>query len=133
MVFGPDNTTLYIGLRSPLVPTANRTNAVIAPILNFETWFNNGSPVGDPTYGSPIELDLNLHGIRDLQRLSDGTYIIVAGSPTDAAAGDIYKWTGNAADAPVLVPSMASGILNMEGVIQVNNGSTLINVILSCF
>lgn len=122
MVFGPDNTTLFIGLRSPLVPTANRTNAVIAPILNFEAWFNNGSPAGDPTYGSPIELDLNLRGIRDLQRLSDGTYIIVAGSPTDAAAGDIYKWTGNAADAPVLVPSMASGILNMEGVIQVNNG-----------
>lgn len=122
MVFGPDNTTLYVGFRAPLVPTANRTNAVIAPILNFETWFNNGSPSGDPVYGAPIELNLNNRGIRDIQRLSNGTYIIIAGSPSESSASDLYKWSGHASDAPILVPSAASGLINMEGLVQVNNG-----------
>ena len=122
MTFGPDNTTLYIGLRAPLVPTANRTNAVIVPILNFESWFNNGAPSGNPTYGSPIELNLNLRGIREIQRLSNGTYIIIAGDPGDGLPSDLYKWTGYPSDAPVLVTSAASGVLKMEGFIPVNNG-----------
>jgi hypothetical protein len=121
MVFGPDNTTLYVGMRAPLVPTATRTNAVIAPIQNFEAWFNNGSPVGMPTFGSPIELDLNLRGIRDIQRLSNGTYVIIAGSPTDTGSSDIYKWSGYPSDSPILVSSGGT-VLNMEGIMQVNNG-----------
>ena len=126
MVFGPDNTTLYIGLRAPLVPTVNRTKAVIAPILNFETWFNNGSPSGNPTFGAPIELNLGGRGFRDIIRLTNGTYIIVAGnaagSPITSA---IYKWTGNAADAPILVPTSADAILNLEGVMEVNTSGLL--------
>ncbi len=125
MVFGPDNTTLYLGMRAPLVPTATRTNAVIAPILNFEAWFNNGNPSGAPTFGSPIELNLNMRGIRDIQRLSNGTYIIVAGDAGEGLPGDLYKWTGYPSDAPVLVPSAASGVLKMEGLIPVNNGGQL--------
>ncbi len=125
MVFGPDSTTMYIGLRAPLVPTVNRTKAVIAPILNFETWFNNGTPSGYPTYGSPIELDLGLRGIRDLMRLSNGTYIILAGDPGSASTGAIYKWTGKAADAPVLVNSSVASSLNMEGALEVNENGNL--------
>jgi hypothetical protein len=121
MVFGPDNTTLYIGLRAPLVPTANRTKAVIAPILNFESWFNNGAPAGVPAFGSPIELNLNNRGIRDITRLSDGTYVIIAGNYAgDPLTGGIYKWTGYAADAPVLVTDAPVASLNMEGVIEVH-------------
>lgn len=121
MVFGPDNTTLYIGMRAPLVPTATRTKAVIAPISNFETWFNNGSPVGNPTFASPIELDLGGRGFRDLTRLSNGTYIIVAGNPAGSpVTSAIYKWSGNPSDAPILVSTSANGILNLEGVMQVN-------------
>ena len=126
MVFGPDNTTLYIGLRAPLVPVASRTNAVIAPIANFETWFNNGSPAGNPVIGAPIELNLGGRGIRDLVRLPNGTYIILAGnyagSPITSA---IYKWTGNATDLPVFVNTSAFGVLNMEGVMPVNVSSQL--------
>jgi hypothetical protein len=126
MVFGPDNTTLYIGLRAPLVPTANRTKAVIAPITNFETWFNNGSPSGNPTFATPIELNLNNRGIRDLIRLSDGTYIIIAGNyASDPVNGAIYKWTGNANDAPILVNNPDVAALNVEGVMQVNTGGQL--------
>ena len=80
MAFAPDNTTLYIAFRAPLVPTTNRTNALIAPIFNFETWFNNGKPSGSPTFGTPIELNLGGRGIRDIVRLSNGNYIIIAGN-----------------------------------------------------
>ncbi len=126
MVFGPDNTTLYIAFRAPLVPTATRTKAVIAPIQNFETWFNNGAPVGNPVFGSPIELDLGGRGFRDITRLSNGTYIIVAGNPGGSPiTSAIYKWTGNAADAPIMVTTSADGLLNMEGVMQVNTAGHL--------
>ena len=125
MTFGPDNTTLYLGLRAPLVPTSTRTNAVIAPLLNFETWFNNGNPSGNPTFGAPIELNLNMRGIREIQRLSNGTYVIIAGDPSEGLPSDLYKWTGYSSDAPVLVSSAASGVLKMEGFIQVNNGANI--------
>ncbi len=126
MVFGPDNTTLYIGLRAPLVPTANRTKAVIAPIVNFETWFNNGSPSGNPIFDSPIELNLGGRGIRDLIRLSNGTYIIIAGNYGDGAVNTvIYKWSGNKADVPVPVTNPALSSLNAEGVMPINAAGQL--------
>ncbi len=124
MVFGPDSTTLYIGLRAPLVPVNIRDKAVIAPISNFETWFNNGSPIGNPTYGAPIELDLGGRGIRDIIRLSNGTYIIVAGNSNGTVSGALYKWTGVAGDAPRLVNSPATDNLNMEGAMAVSNGNS---------
>ncbi len=126
MVFGPDNTTLYIGMRAPLVPTTARTKAVIAPIANFETWFNNGSPSGNPTYGSPIELDLGQRGIRDLIRLSNGTYIIVAGNPAGSPLTPaLYKWSGKATDAPVLVSTSGLASLNAEGALEVTDNGSL--------
>ena len=126
LVFGPDSTTLYLAFRAPLVPTANRTKAVIAPIKNFESWFNNGAPSGSPVFGSPIEMSLGGRGFRDMTRLSNGTYIIIAGDPGGTSTtGAIYKWTGKPADAPTLVPSVASDSLNMEGVMQVNSGGAI--------
>ena len=125
MVFGPDNTTMFIGFRAPLVPTANRTKAVIAPIQNFETWFNNGAPSGSPVIGSPIELDLGGRGIRDIIRLSNGNYIIVAGSYDETAMGAVYSWTGLAANAPVLIPSLDISSLNAEGVLPINISGSL--------
>lgn len=126
MVFGPDNTTLYVGLRAPLVPTATRTKAVIAPVLNFETWFNNGAPSGAPAYGAPIELDLGGRGVRDITRLSNGSYVIVAGNPGGTPlTSAIYKWTGHSGDAPIIVSTAASSVLNLEGVMQVNTAGSL--------
>ena len=124
MVFGPDSTTLYIGLRAPLVPTANRTKAVIAPILSFESWFSAGA-TGTPTFGDPIELDLGGRGIRDLIRLSNGTYIIVAGNSSESINGALYKWTGKAGDAPIRVVSPISDSLNVEGAIAVHTNGQL--------
>lgn len=123
MTFGPDNTTLYIGFRAPLVPLPGRTKAVIAPIQNFETWFNNGTPVGSPTIGNPIELDLGGRGIRDIIRLSTGPYIILAGNydntPID---GRVYRWSGTPGDAPVLLSSFNVNSLNAEAVMEIFEG-----------
>jgi hypothetical protein len=125
MVFGPDNTSLYIGFRAPLVPMGSRTKAVIAPIENFESWFNNGAPAGNPIIGSPIELDLGGRGIREMIRLSNGMYIIIAGSFDDAQMGAVYTWTGVATTAPVLIPSINIGTLNVEGVLPINISGSL--------
>lgn len=125
MVFGPDNSTMYIGFRAPLVPIANRTKAVIAPIQNFETWFNNGAPAGNPTIGAPIELDLGGRGIRDIIRLSNGNYVILAGSAGEVLNPAVYRWTGNAGNAPALIPSFNVAGLNIEGVLPVNESGQL--------
>jgi hypothetical protein len=123
MVFAPNNTTMYIGFRAPLVPTANRTKAVIAPILNFEAWFNNGSPAGNATLGGPIELDLGNRGIRDIIKLSTGTYIIVAGNYDNVpVTGMLYKWSGVAGEAPVALPSFSINNLNAEGIMEIFEG-----------
>ncbi len=126
MVMGPDSTTLYIGMRAPLIPMTSRTKAVIAPVLNFETWFNNGTQSGDATFGSPIELDLGGRGVRDITRLSNGTYIISAGDPAaDDSRSTEYRWTGHAADAPIQVTTDGDGTLNMEGVMEVDEGGQI--------
>lgn len=120
MVFGPDNTTMYIGFRAPLVPIGTRTKAVIAPIADFENWFNNGAPTGNATIGAPIELDLGGRGIREMIRLANGGYIIIAGSYGDAQEGAVYKWNGLSSSAPVQVTSLDISTLNVEGVLPIN-------------
>ena len=119
MVFGPDNKTLFIGFRAPLVPMNCRTKAVIAPIYDFENWFIKQSALTDPVIGSPIELDLGGRGIRDIIRLSDGNYIIIAGSCGFEITPAAYKWTGYAADAPTLLSDFDLSGLNVEGVVPV--------------
>jgi hypothetical protein len=125
MVFGPDDRTLYIGFRAPLVPATLRTKAVIAPVKNFEKWFNHGAQTGDPLIGDPIELDLGGRGIRDMIRMPNGGYVIIAGSCGSELVPAVYTWTGQAAIAPVLVNSFALTGLNVEGVIPVYEGGQL--------
>jgi hypothetical protein len=125
MVFGPDSTTLYIGFRAPLVPTASRTKAVIVPVLHFESWFHDGSDQTAPTLGAPIELDLGGRGIRDLIRLSNSTYIIIAGSADETLNGAIYKWSGKPTDKPILVNSADVASLNIEGAMPVGTDGQL--------
>ncbi|MEO8404063.1 MAG: lamin tail domain-containing protein [Chitinophagaceae bacterium] len=125
MVFGADNTTLFIGFRAPLVPMANRTKAVIAPVQNFETWFNNGSPVGNAVIGAPIELDLGGRDIRDIIRLSNNNYVIVAGSYDETSIPALYRWNGVPIDVPQLLPSFDLTGLNAEAAMGVNEGGQL--------
>lgn len=125
LCFAPNNTDLWIAFRAPLVPVSNRTKALIAPITNFETWFNNGSPTGSPTFGNPIELNLGGRGFRDIIRLSNGVYIIVAGSYDTNPNGAIFKWTGNTNDAPILISDFNVVALNAEAAVEVFENNVL--------
>ncbi|UAY51128.1 hypothetical protein [Ferruginibacter albus] len=121
MVFAPDSTTLYIGFRAPMVPVSKRAKALIAPIQNFETWFNEGHPKENISIGAPIELDLGGRGIRDMIRLGN-KYIIVAGNSDEELNEALYSWTGSATDAPVLINIDVKN-LKSEAIIPVyNNG-----------
>ncbi|OQP55836.1 hypothetical protein A4H97_19755 [Niastella yeongjuensis] len=124
MVFGPDNTTLYIGFRAPLVPMGSSTKALIAPVQDFENWYNNGGVI---SIGAPIELDLGGRGIRDMIRLSNGNYVIIAGSYDETAMGAIYTWTGYPGQAPKQITVMDITALNVEGVLPINIGGVLMD------
>jgi hypothetical protein len=125
-VFAPDSSTLYIGMRAPLVPVSNRTNALIVPVLNFENWFNKGKPSTRPSFGTPVELGLGGRSIRDITRLSNGVYIIIAGSYGESSLylpGALYKWSGNAKDTAVLLSSFDITLLNAEGIMEVDDAN----------
>ena len=61
-------------------------------------------------------------GSRDIIRLKNGTYVIVAGNPgSDTITSAIFKWTGNSADAPIMIHTAGDRILNMEGVMEIQD------------
>lgn len=133
IVFAPDSTTLYIGFRAPQVPVSNRTKALIAPIINFEQWFNEGKPTGKPTIGKPIELDLDKRGIRDIIRLSDNSYLIVAGNADAKKNAALYKWTGLEKDIPVNLNIPGISNLGAEAAIEIlENGKSTGKIQLIC-
>jgi hypothetical protein len=114
---GPDGTTLYIGFRAPYVGTGTN-KAVIAPLLNFESWFGTGSPSASPAFGNPIELDLNNHGIRSLGKNASNQFLIVAGSYAADGTFALYQWNGLATSAPVALSTNLTG-LSPEGIVDV--------------
>ena len=114
---GPDGTSLYLGFRAPYVGLANN-NALICPLLNFESWFGNGSPTANPTFGAPILLNLNNHGIRSLGKNASNQYIIVAGSYAAEGTFQLYSWNGQATIAPVLLTANLSN-LKPEGIVEI--------------
>jgi len=92
LVMAPDNTTAYICFRAPVVGG----KAVILPIVNFVTWFQDGLDDGfaAPTFGTPIELDLGGRGIRSIDKNDDDEYLIVAGSyaNSNSVQGAVGYW-----------------------------------------
>ena len=111
----------YIGLRAPIVPPANRTYALIVPVLNFATLAAGTGPPGSAVFGNPIELDLYGRGIRSLE--GQGTnFLIVAGPPGDNFPPGLHKfqlytWTGHPAEAPQMRAADLAG-LNPEGIVE---------------
>jgi len=119
---GPDGTTLYIGFRAPYVGPGNNS-AVICPLLNFESWFGNGSPTSNPTFGAPIVLNLNNHGIRSLGKNASNQYIIVAGSYAAEGTFELYTWNGQAASTPLILTANLSN-LKPEGIVEIPTSLT---------
>ncbi len=133
LVFGPDSTTLYIGFRAPQVPVTSRRNALIAPIVNFEKWFNDGNPKDKPALGNPIEINLDGRGIRDMIRLADNSYLIVAGNADAVRNAALYKWSGLAKDAPVNLNIPEINNLAVEAAVELmENGKPTGKIQLIC-
>ena len=98
--FAPDGTTAYVAFRAPNVPLPARPNALVVPVTNLAALVTTGGPA---TFGSPIEWDLNLGGVRELRKNAINQYVIISGR---AAGGDpttqaLWTWDGNPASAPV--------------------------------
>ena len=117
LCFAPDGVTAYLGFRTPLVnaigPTtamAQRTNALVIPLLNMGELITN-NPVRGPgraRFGAPFTLNLRKRGIRSMDMSYPGNYLITSG-PTGAASSPpvapnnfrLYTWTGNRSHAPI--------------------------------
>jgi hypothetical protein len=121
MVFAPDSTTLYIAFRAPLVPISDRKKALIAPIKNFEEWFEKGHHAKELIIEKPIELDLGGRAFRDIIRLSNSQYLIVAGNSTAEKNAATYLWSGFAADLPMMIKNDEIKDFNLEAAIEITN------------
>jgi hypothetical protein len=87
---------LLIGLRNP-VPQGK---ALLVPLDNPAQLIAGTAPA---RFGAPITLDLGGRGVRSIERVGNG-YLIVAGPPADAGGFALYRWSGQAADAPLALP-----------------------------
>jgi hypothetical protein len=121
LTMGLNSNVGYIGFRAPIVPTTNRTHALIVPVLNFASVAISAGPPGSAVFGAPIELDLYGRGIRSMECV-DENYLIVAGIPGDFIGEypndfRLYTWTGNPADKPQERATDLSG-LNPEGIVE---------------
>ena len=133
MVFAPDNTTLYIAFRAPLVSITARKNALIAPIKNFEDWYAAGHQSKKIVIDTPIELNLDGRAFRDVIKLSNNKYLIVAGNADAEKNAAIYLWSGLAKDLPILISIKNISDLNIEAAVEViENGKYTGKVQLLC-
>ncbi len=129
LAMGPDGSTAYLGFRAPTQPTSNRQQALIVPLLNIAALIRpGGGPAGTARFGTPIQLDLGGRGLRSIDRNAAGDYLIIAG-PSGAANGvapadfRLYRWSGVATDAPLLlsadINALLGGVGSAEAIVDV--------------
>ncbi len=57
------SSTLYLGFRAPIVPTSNRTQALVVPVTNLIGLMSpNGTSGGPAAFGSPMQWNLTPSG-----------------------------------------------------------------------
>lgn len=117
LVFSADGSVAWLGCRTPLVnpsgPTtalSPRTHALLIPVLNLPSLVT-GNPTPGPglaQLGAPVVLPLGGRGIRSIDRLSTGEYLITAGPPDTVSNPPVapldfrvFLWSGHPASAPV--------------------------------
>jgi hypothetical protein len=117
LAFTADGKVAYIGFRAPLVnatgPTtagSPRTHALLIPVTNLPSLVT-ANPVTGPgaaQFGAPILLPLGGRGIRSIDRISTGEFLITAG-PADTVSNPpvapldfrVFLWSGSPEAAPV--------------------------------
>lgn len=88
---GPGGS-LLVGFRNPL----RDGKAILVPLNNPAAVVQGSSA----TFGAPVLLALGGRGIRAITR-AENHYWIVAGPVADAGSFALYRWSGQASDAPV--------------------------------
>ncbi len=116
--FAPDNSTLYLGFRAPIVPTSDRTQALVVPVTNVASLISSSGDSGSASFGAPIQWNLTPAaaptplGVREIRKNADNQYLIIAGSYEEVApapnggAEFLYTWDGNPADQPILTDTV---------------------------
>lgn len=98
---------LLIGFRNPV-----RNGKALVVALRNPQQVTTGAAA---TFGPPIGLDLGGRGVRAIERLDAG-YLVVAGPTADDGDFWLYRWSGQAGDAPQRVPGLAFGTLRPEAI-----------------
>jgi hypothetical protein len=89
--------TLLIGFRNP-IPNGQ---ALLVPLQNPDAVIVDGKK---PKLGRPILLPLGGLGIRSIEYVvAKKAYIIIAGPFDDSGGFQLYQWSGEAAENPVLI------------------------------
>lgn len=95
------NGRLLIGFRNPQAST----HALVVTMTNADAVLTGATA----HFGEAIELDLGGLGIRSMTwSASLGAVLVIAGPHDSNGAFHLYKWSGKASDAPVLVQDLAS-------------------------
>ena len=117
LAFSADGKVAYVGFRTPFVngsgPTTGaspRTHALLIPVLNLPSLVTGNPTLGPGTaqFGTPIVLPLGSRGIRSIDRISTGEFLITAG-PADAVSNPpvapldfrVFLWSGHPLSPPV--------------------------------
>jgi len=105
-----DGRTIYIGFRNPrpVGGSSRRPQALVVPLENADGIVERGET---PAFGEPILWDLQGLGIRSMEYSGfHKAHFIVAGGPDDDDVGfDLYRWSGEREQKPVLVRKLDTG------------------------
>ncbi len=117
--FSPDNSSLYLGFRAPLVPTVPGGKALIVPWTNVDEVLEGTA--AHAQFGQPIELNLDGGQIREMRKNAAGEYLILA-SPSEpserTARGEtehMWVWNGEPNSQPVELPTELPLDLSADG------------------
>jgi len=112
---------LLIALRGPLV----NDKAVLLPLTNPAALVDGA----DPEFGSPVVLDLEGNGIRDIARVTppvgEALYLIVAGPVQDGPGFALWRWDGKP-DGKLAKLDVDFGALRPEAVLPVPKASSVL-------
>lgn len=111
MTATPDGS-LLIGFRNPIP----KGRALIVPLLNPNEVLSSGSP----RFGDAITLDLGGLGLRGMETVSSGYYLL-AGPNNGGAPCKFFFWNGKGSE-PQPVSGINFSTLNPEGICAINTG-----------
>jgi hypothetical protein len=119
----PDGRGLFVGLRNPL----NADNdALVVPFENPSEVLASGAA---PKLAKPVALDLKGRGIREIAYApgAKAYFLIAGGSGSGGEAADLYRWSGQAGEAPTRVAGVAEALAALpdfqpEGLLVASDG-----------